>query len=456
MCVLFSFHSPGYTIPMMRYRHIIAALLIGLLAACSTDGGTTPTTTGPQFPTATPGRDLSIAADFSGNITGNRDVSNPATVAARASLPTPTADTSTCPFPGGEATLSRTAPTTESEIVNIVLNFLNQGGDIDTLRETFTQDWRILGETGFIRADDDLTGEGVPEIMISHRVPEGGSALLILGCANGRYVVRHQEAVFEGNPPQIIQIDDLNQDSVLEVMYVNPTCDSEDTEDCTYETRLIAWQASLGRFVNVLGSRIEYTSWPDVLDRDNDDVDELILYLDNQGDATTGPLRTGISTYDWNGTVYVLSIWEPDPPRFRIQIIHQADRYFLEGDMALAMTNYDRALNDPDLRRWRNGEDDILAAYSLYRALVAQAIIGQTGGLTIIMQRIEETFPTADIVYVQLAQTFMDAYAQAADLSQACAAVRTVIEEQRPEALDLINRYGENNPTYSINDLCPY
>jgi len=442
---------------MIRYRYILLALLVGLLAACGTNDRSAPTPDTPQFPTVTPGRELAIAADFPGNVAQNQGIANPATVAARAGQPTPTPDTSACPFPDSDASLTRTAPTTESDIINTLLNYLNQGGDVETLRTTLDQNWRLLGDNGFVRAERDLTGEGVPEIIISHRVPEGGSALLILGCANGRYVVRHQDLNITGDPPQILQIDDINQNSVLEVMYVHPTCaDPEDPENCTYETRLVAWEASFGRFVNVLGSRIEYNSWPDVLDRDNDDVDELILYLDNQGDAVTGPLRTGISTYDWNGTVYVLSIWEPDPPRFRVQIVHQADRYFLDGDMALAMTNYDRVLNDPDLRRWRNGEDDILAAYSLYRALVTQAVLGQPGGLTIILQRINETFPTTDIVYVELSQIFFEAYSEAADLSQACTAVRTAIEERLPQALGLMNRYGENNPTYTIADMCPY
>lgn len=440
----------------MTKFHLIFSLLLIMLTACAGDNAATPPPATPAFPTVTPGAEAAFAADFPGNLVARDAVSNPATLAARAVLPTPTADTSACPTPGNtDATLPASAPATEGEIVNEVLNFLNIGGDVATLEDTISRRWGLLGDAGFFRTDTDLTNEGVPEIIISHSVPIGGTAILVIGCANQRYIVRHQDISEANDPPQIIQITDLNRSGFAEMVYVNPDCDDADPEDCIYETNIVSWQPSLGRFVSVLGSQIIYSSWPNIIDRDNDGVDELILTLDNQGDATTGPLRTGISTYDWNGTVYVLSIWEPDPPRFRVQYVHQADRYFLDGDMALAMTLYDQVLNDPDLRAWRNNEDDILRAYSLYRALVAQVIIGQQGDLTIVYQRINDTFPTDDIVYAQMSRIFFEAYGVAADISQACTAVRELID-QRPEALDLINRYGERSPTYTVNDMCPF
>ena len=58
----------------------------------------------------------------------------------------------------------------------------------------------------------------------------------------------------------------------------------------------------------------------------DDQIAEIVLQFTNAGNATTGPLRTGMTIYDWNGAAYVQSITQLDPPRFRIQVIHEADR----------------------------------------------------------------------------------------------------------------------------------
>jgi hypothetical protein len=86
----------------------------------------------------------------------------------------------------------------------------------------------------------------------------------------------------------------------------------------------------------------------------------------------------------------------------------------------------------------------------------------QDARLTEVFQRLNTDFPIpesgdiADLpVYAEMSYIFWNAMSITNNLHLACEEVQTVIE-RRPEAVDLLNRYGSRNPKYEALDLCPF
>jgi len=172
---------------------------------------------------------------------------------------------------------------------------------------------------------------------MSYVAPVEGGTLVIAGCEEGHYVVRYETVADEPFAPEILVLGDINHNSVNDVVFATQRCD-EDDEECVYRTQVITWEAEMRRFVSLLSQTITSDELPEVIDTDNDQVSEILIRLESNGTDSTGPLRTGINIYDWDGSVYVLSIVQLDPPRFRVQIVHEADRYF-------AARQWDDAIN---------------------------------------------------------------------------------------------------------------
>jgi hypothetical protein len=208
-------------------------------------------------------------------------------------------------------------------LVDAMLRFLNAGGGASALETALRDEWALTGEGGAIRTDLDLTGEGTPDVLASYTSPEGEGTLLVLGCANGTYAALYQALSESDTPPEALWAGDMNNDQLAEIVFANQVCPDD---DCTYQTQLVTWKPDLGRFVSLLERTLTTDQPPELRDIDNDAVSEVVVSLKNRGNKDTGPLRTGVNIYDWNGAAYVLSIVQYDPPRFRIQVVQEADR----------------------------------------------------------------------------------------------------------------------------------
>jgi hypothetical protein len=181
-----------------------------------------------------------------------------------------------------------------------------------------------------------------------------------------------------------------------------------------------------------------------------------VVRLENRGTAETGPLRTGTNVYDWNGSQYVMSIVELEPPRFMIQVLHEGDRALLRGDYPTAETIYREAIDNDELRYWFDDEPDLLNSYAHYRLLQAQVLMASVGQTTTVSE-INRIYPdpAASPVYAQMARAFIETFQSESDVSSACDAVETIIAAQ-PQAVEQLNRYGSRSPSYTAQDLCPF
>jgi hypothetical protein len=429
---------------------IFAFLLLWLVACQPTSQSTAPTDI--AFPTVTPGRAVSGLLPVNGARVDS-SVSNPATVIALASQPTATPNYAVCPVPGTPPTVT-TAPTTEREIVTAINAYLTAGSDPSTLGGVLNG-WGIMGETGFSRTDHDLTGEGTVDILIGFIAPDTGGTLLIFTCANGAYTLRYEDIAGGTLAPQLMVVGDANANALPEIAYTANVCDAEET--CTYRTQVITWNAQFGRFVSLLEGTLISDDVPTLTDVDSDRVSEIVVQLNNDGTEATGPQRTGTHIYDWNGSFYVLSIVQLDPPAFRIQVVQEADRAFARLDMDNAVPLYQLALDSSQpLRNWYNDESTVLRSYIMYRLLLAYAYTENEQRL-FILQDISTLFPDANTapVYVSMAQSFWNTLQVTNNLHNACIEVLNIIAT-RPDALDSLNRYGTRSPIYTAQSLCPF
>ena len=432
---------------MMRLCLLVLMLL---LAACQTAPAVNLPPTAIPFPTMTPGRLVRgilppvAALPLDGSVRAN-----PATAVALAVRPTATPDYSACPPLTAPALALRAAALRDD--ARSIEAFLSAGGSPAALETALRDEWDALGDTGLVRADVDFTGEGTPDVLVTLNGLDGGGLLLVLHCSAGRYVTSYEWANGDG-PPQVIYAGDINADTRADLLFAGPVCEGD--ADCMLETRLITWQPAQGSFVSLLGSSIRTQELPTVSDVDNDRVLEIIERMSNPGTAETGPLRTGVTIYDWNGVSFLRSITQLDPPRFRIQVIQQGDLSASRREFPAAASLYRLALEDTNLRNWFNDDPPILTSYILYRLLTIYAFT-EDERLLSIYQAILSNYPNLEEapVYASMGTTFWDSLQQTNNLRSACQAVQAIIS-QRPEALDRLNRYGSR--TYTASDLCPF
>ncbi|MEO0560531.1 MAG: hypothetical protein AAF125_00355 [Chloroflexota bacterium] len=435
----------------MRNRFLLPTLIAVLLAACAPrTAGTLPPTPLP-FPTMTPG--IRVIGSLSTPVPQENTLANPATAIALASQPTATPNYSACP----EVTGAVTFPVVVERGLTLMSGlpvFLNQGGELDVLR-TGLEAAGLLGETGTINNTHDFTGEATPEVLITFVDPEIGGMAVILNCENGRYITRYQANVGD-TAPQLVRVADMNADDILDAVVSAQVCSDVDGL-CQYRTNVITWDPTRGQFLNLLSTPPDGDTLPSIGDIDNDRVLEIITVQSENGTAETGPIRTGSQIYDWNGANYVLSVAQPDPLRFVIQIVHEADRAFREDRTDDAVRLYAAALDDEDLAYWIGADERVLLpSYIRYRLLLTFTFAENGDPLTI-YEDIRNTNPNFEEapVYAVMADAFWNAYQESNNLNTGCVAALTVAEE-RPLALESLNRYGTRSPTYTLDQLCPF
>ncbi|MBZ0303803.1 MAG: hypothetical protein K8J31_28945, partial [Anaerolineae bacterium] len=378
------------------------------------------------------------------------NLANPATAVALANRPTATPDYAACP-PPSSPTLSNT-PSNGLQMADEITQFLSAGGSPAALETALRGDWGVMGEAGTVRAEFDLTGEGSADVVVTYSVPGEGGALLVLGCAAGRIIPFYQADT--SSIPQIVHIGELNANGTPEILYSSQECLTE--TDCSYRSQVITWLPQEGRFASLLSGAIVSQNLPEIGDFDNDRVIEIILRMTSSGTPATGPLRTGVTIYDWNGVDYRRSITQLDPPRFRIQVVRQGDRNLAQNDVQEAIALYELSLRDDSLRNWFNDDSEILRSYTLYRLLTAYAFT-ENDSLLPAFQSIQQTYPDPlnAPIYAQMSNTFWTALQVTGNLRSACLEVQNQVRAQ-PEAIDLLTRYGGQGPVYTAESLCPF
>ncbi len=469
-----------------------AALLIvlALLSACGPAADVIgdrkpPTPTPGPRTTATPGGRLSVwlvtptgqfAPPFTptpGSVQGGNPVGPAATAtAAQATIAAATATAAAplaapyyqpdeCPVPGAPAPPPR--PATFDDYSVVIGRFLSGGGS-STVLEATLRNWGALTDRGgVVQADTDLTGDGVREVIVTLYNPQtyteeallNAGVLLVYGCDDGGYRLLYRTSF---NPtvslPELLRVGDMNADVRAELVFMTQTCNGT---SCISDAKILTWNSIVGSFEELnIGQVIAINGRIGIADVDGDGVLELTAQINPPGSTAAGPPRAVIDTWDWNGEDYVLALREQEQTRYRIHAVYEADDMMRAGQLRSAITAYANLRDNRSLQSWTGVSDEAaLRAYAAWRIVIAFAQLNSPRAEDWVALLNNESPPgSTGAAFAQMASAFMDNFRATGDARAACAAALST--GASVSALGLMNSYGYNNRTYTLNDLCPF
>ena len=142
--------------------------------------------------------------------------------------------------------------------------------------------------------------------------------LLVYGCEAGGYRLLYKSQFNPGLAlPELLRVGDMNTDVKNELVYFTETCNGT---SCYKEGKILSWNAIVGAFEELNnGQIVAINGRIGIGDIDGDGVLELTANINSPGTSLTGPGRSVIDTWDWNGMDYVLALREePSGARCRI------------------------------------------------------------------------------------------------------------------------------------------
>jgi hypothetical protein len=465
-----------------------AILLILLLAGCNVFDQrirepAEPTPTPIPFSTATPGGKISVwmtSGTEEASLVTPQDTPEGVMVApaatataaaerilfatqtAAAPTPQPAFQPDNCPE--ARALSAPARPASFEQYPAAIGVYLSNGGS-PTVLESILREWGALTEQGgIVQGDTDLTGDAIPEVLMTLFNPTlynpaailNSGQLLVFGCDEGGYRLLYNTP---NNPglalPVLHRVGDMNGNAVAEVVFDIQSCT---TSYCTREGFILAWEPVVGIFQAINNEQILATNGRlGVADIDEDGILELTVSSNTPTSPTSGPTRGVVDTWDWDGQNYVFVASNPDEARYRIHRLHDADTELFAGNRRSAITGYFEARDDAELLPWSvPSEAELLRAFATYRIVTTYARNGDERSESTFNTLISENPPgTPGEVFAAMGQAFMDNFRGSGDATAACGAALGVAAS-RPEALSYLNSYGFANRSYILTDLCPF
>jgi hypothetical protein len=199
-----------------------------------------------------------------------------------------------------------------------------------------------------------------------------------------------------------------------------------------------------------------------------------------------GPWRAGKDIFTWNGEDYVLLYSEIDPPVYRFQAVHDADKAALLGKYDEALKLYQETIFSDKLigwslelylqqkdiaATWYNDnptptappaspeEYNHLAAYAHFRILVLHSLQGNITEAQTVYDTLHSEFPQGQPGFASalFGQYFWHAFQDTQDVAQACNLALESMGEQTEEIIYwLRDIHGWQAPRYLPIDLCPF
>ncbi len=460
------------------------ACSLGDISGPQPQGGPTPTVA--QFATTTPGGRVSVwlitptgasgrpsptAAPFgsivapAASATAAYATLQAATATAGAAQIVPAFQPKGCPAPADP--LPPTRPALFDDYPQTIGLYLSAGGAPTTLEATLRSWGALNGPRGVVQADTDLTGDGVPEVIVTVLDParynsNGPSPgqLLVYGCAQGGYRLLYSTSYSPQTMlPELKRVGNMNGGTLAQLVYAQQLCPSI-TGPCTQTAQILNWDTLIGAFTPLNDVPIDATNANKIKisDIDGDGILEISLIYQPTPDASAGPPRPYTVVWDWNGKKYVRALVQLSAPIYRIHEAYDADWAFEQGDFSAALKLYDKVRNDQNLLPWLDpNEPTTLRAYAQFRKLLAYAALRQTHNATDALATIQNENPPGSPAegWAELASAFMDAYQKFRGLHKVCGAALDFLNA-RPDVLAAMNNYGYINHTYTPAEICPF
>lgn len=380
----------------------------------------------------------------------------------------------------------------------LVLEYLNAGGESGNLIALLRQEWKrpeIFTKNEVVK---DLTGDGVPEILI---IP---SELFIFGCRESQYQIlmsRFSEAaLFNSTAQQLVGIQDMNLNGVPEIVIAEFGCGGMNTGRCL-EVFIYEWDGQ--QFASLKSDRSTTKENLSILGTE-------ITIKDIDGNGTleitlTGgvpipwyeeyflyyPWRDESDVYMWDGQHFVFFRKELSAPEYRYQAVQDGDRAMLIGELGKALTLYQDAIFSDKLLGWSlahreyyaslhqyNWDPDYrstptptvppddpqeylhLAAYARYRIMLIHILLGNMTEAKIVYDTLQEKFPSGSRghEFALMAKAFWDGYQLNSNVASACE--KTIAyTKTRSEILTYLGDEHHNlwqDLFYEPEDVCPF
>ncbi len=371
--------------------------------------------------------------------------------------------------PPGNATLPAQPPVF-ADYVATLQGYLSGGGSIAGLQTALSSWGGLTAEAGGIVADQDLTGDGIAEIVVAVQAPAAQfpdifpappGDLYIYGCVGGSYQTLYGDYSTPDRPtPDIVAVQDLNVNGRAEVVYTTHYCGAH---TCMYALQAVEWQPETAVFANLITGATDIPSGAFAIDNQDGGTSEILVEVGLIGSAGAGPQRQHRDTYAWDGAGFTLSrsiITTPVEEWYPIHYLQDGDRLSETGYPAVAVTLYQQVLDLPEPRVLIDeSEIPALRAYARYRMMIALVLLGD---LAAAQQQYDSLWalygphpeePGAG--FASLADAFWGAYSATQHVGRACTAVRQYAEAN-PASYEALNQFGYANRLYGPVELCPH
>ena len=333
----------------------------------------------------------------------------------------------------------------------------------------------------------DVTGDDVPEALIDIVFYVEGQytdgAIYIFGCGDNEYVTIYMSRIdgrvlSDGPEAGIRAIEDFSGDGVPEIMLTSIEMMGT-AANFHRGFRIIGWDGkSFSDLVLTtqgdFGTATVENGDGEIIDTDEDGLPELVLHSRVGGHSDTSVLkRPRTEIWGWDGFQITRRCSQADTtPIYLIQAIIDGDDAVLCGDFEAALAFYQQAIFDEALLPWASrvkpiqvtSEDPVeldrieranLSAYGRYRILLLHTAQGFLPEAKVVYESLQEQFPEGSDghAYAVMAAVFRDTFNENNNIGFACLAAIVYAEQHQSEILAPL---GSDVYGFGVRDLQPY
>lgn len=365
--------------------------------------------------------------------------------------------------------------------VERILDFLNAGGDGQTLIARLKQIYPFGGDFRGGYDFYDVTGDQSPEFLYIEINYEG--KLFIFSCKKGAYellVTLPEESDFLEYTMQVIN---LTANGIPEIIVMG-------TKGVSYPVSTIYFYEWNGKTFADLGQNTILALRQTILsDVDGNGTQEISFSGDNPSCLSCKnfiPKRQRTITYGWNGKEFAEVANKFELPKYRFQSIQDADAMAIIGRYDQAIHFYEEAILNKELEWWSSGrleyeqarsdswipdltlppepaEDQAeyprLAAYAYYRIMLLHLVQESEAEAETTYKTLQDKYgndPYGE-PYFEMATTFWEAYQSTRKMYDGCAAAIQYAVGHPEILIPLGSDYhGWQSHTYVPADVCPF
>jgi len=334
-------------------------------------------------------------------------------------------------------------------------DYLDAGGSPATLANVLSA-WDARPASGSPTQQADLTGDGLPEIVVFYEDPLSetiprASRLAIYTCQSGGVHKIYSYYPGEWLGLASVGVEDLTADGVADLAFTELSCGAH-----TCWSTLHVWSWNGVDFSEQVGGDFTLPYAIFALE------DARVLATSGGiGSVGAGPQRAYTETWAWNGSVITLSTSQVGPARYRYHAFQDGDEALFRSEFDSAYWSYMTLLTDNTLISWEGfygaeEERRWLAALAHWRLVLMGLKLENYADAEAHYERLQEGFPphTPGHAVTVLAELFWDRYLEVGNIAYGCEAF--INTPEAVEVLDFLNSYGYANPTYTKEALCPY